>query len=92
MPTNKLYLSVLPMIHLGNPSFPSFGLTEQMLTVFPDRNLATEFYPDEVDGYIETFRHRAEDYLVGGHVKRYEFIKEPTKDGRVVVLVVQHVG
>ena len=38
MPSNELYLTVLPLIHLGN------GLTEQSLTVFPDRNFATEFF------------------------------------------------
>ena len=86
--TNELYLTILPFIHMGQ----AFGLTEQVLTLFPDRNFATEFFEDEVDGYIATFKHRADKYLVGGHVKKYEIQKETTSDGRVVVRVIQHVG
>ena len=50
--TNELYLTVLPIIHMGQ----AFGLTEQVLTLFPDRNFATEFFPDEVEGYVATLR------------------------------------
>jgi hypothetical protein len=88
MDVNELYLAVLPMVNLSG----SFGLTEQFLTMFPDRNFATEFFEDEVDTYISTFERRANRYLVGGHVKSYSFEKEPTGDGRVIVKVVQHVG
>jgi hypothetical protein len=86
-PENKLYLAVLPMVHLGE----TFGRTEQMLTLFPSREFATEFFPDEVEAYILTFERRANEYLVGGHVKSYAFAKERTKDGRVVVRVMQRV-
>jgi hypothetical protein len=68
-----------------------FGLTEQYLTLFPDRKFATEFFEDEVDSYVATFERRANRYLVGGHVKSYSFTKEPAGDGRVVVKVVQRV-
>ena len=85
MPSNELYLTVLPLIHLGN------GLTEQSLTVFPDRNFATEFFIDEVDHYIKMFKSR-EELLIGGHVKGYAYFKEPTDDGRVIVRVVQDVS
>ena len=88
MPTNDLYLAVLPMVHLSE----RFGLTEQFLTVFPNREFATEFFADEVDTYVSTFERRANKYLIGGHVKSYSFHKEPASDGRVIVRVVQNVG
>jgi hypothetical protein len=85
MPTNELYLSVLPLIHISS------GLTEETLTLYPDRNFATEFYADEVQGYIDTFKNRIK-YLVGGHSKGYQVFPEPTREGRVIVRVVQNVG
>jgi hypothetical protein len=68
------------------------GLTEQTLTLFPDRDFATEFFADEVENYIGMFKSRADKYLVGGHVKSYEFHQETTEDGRVVVRVTQNVA
>jgi hypothetical protein len=91
MATNELYLTVLPLIHIGANRVIGFGLTEQTLTLFPDRNFATEFFPDEVDGYIATFTNRADKYLTGAHVISYECVKEETDDGRVIVKVRQHV-
>jgi len=92
MPSNELYLAVLPLIHISTAGPLGFGLTEQTLTLFPDRAFATEFFPDEVEGYVLTFKNRAEKYLTGGHVTGFEFIQEPTDDGqRVIVRVVQHV-
>jgi hypothetical protein len=89
MATNDLYLTVLPLIHTGKTNF---GLTEETLTLFPDRNFATEFFPDEVEGYIATFRNRLK-FLTGGHVTGWEIHPEPTDDGsRVVVRVVQIVS
>ncbi len=88
MPRNDLYLAVLPIIHLG----AEFGKTEQVLTLFPDMRFATGFLPDEVDGYIATFTHRANAGLIGGHVTGYSVFKEPTGDGRVFVRVVQNVA
>ena len=88
MGVNELYVAVLPMVNLSE----RFGHTEQFLTMFPDRKFATEFFEDEVDAYISTFERRANQYLVGGHVKSYSFKKEPIGDGRVIVTVVQHVG
>ena len=88
MPSNVLYIAVLPFIHMGS----NFGLTEQVLTLFPDRSFATEFFPDEVDGYILTFEHRANKYLIGGHVTSYQFQKVDTGDGRVIVQVTQNVS
>jgi len=54
MPSNDLFLTILPVIQLGS----SFGLTEQIFTLFPNRSFATEFFGDEVDGYILTFQNR----------------------------------
>jgi hypothetical protein len=101
MPTNRLYLAVLPIIHLSalrtpirivGTSVTSLQVTEQVLTVFPDRNFATEFYPDEVELYIDSFKQSAAEFLTSGHVTRYEFIRQPTDDGRVVVVVEQYVS
>jgi hypothetical protein len=88
MASNELYMAVLPMVHLTD----RFGLTEQFLTLFPDRSFATEFFPDEVEAYIATFERRANQYLTGGHVTSYSFSKENTDDNRVIVKVVQNVA
>jgi hypothetical protein len=63
---------------------------EQVLTVFPDKNFATKFFPDEVERYIQEFA-KATGSLVGGHVVGYSYYKEPTDDGRVIVKVIQNV-
>jgi hypothetical protein len=81
----ELYLSVLPIIHVSS------GLTEETLTLYPDRKFATEFFPDGVERYVATFRNRIK-YLVGGHSKGYDIYPEDMEDGRVVVRVVQNVG
>ena len=86
MEGNELYLTVLPIIHI------STGLTEQILTLHPDRNFATEFFPDEVENYANLFRSRASAYLIGGHVTRYDVAPEPLANGRVIVHVVQYVS
>jgi hypothetical protein len=84
---NKLYLSVYPQINLSNLEF---GKVHQILTLMPDRNFATAFFPDEVDTYIQVFKNR-EKHLVGGHVIGYDITKEPSSDGRVYVRVIQNV-
>jgi hypothetical protein len=86
MATNELYLAVLPLVHISS------GLVEETLTLYPDKNFATQFFPDEVDGYITMFKSRAEKYLIGGHVTGYAFDKEVTNDNRVIVRVTQNVG
>jgi len=90
MPTNELYLSVLPLIHVSVNQF-GFGLTEQTLTLFPSKDMATEFFPDEVEAYISAFQNRANKYLTGGHVTGYEVHREQTENGRIVVRVSQNV-
>ncbi|HMD83640.1 MAG TPA: hypothetical protein VKO18_02935 [Terriglobia bacterium] len=86
MTTNDLYFVVLPLIHIGS------GLTEQTLTLLPDKNFATEFYQDEVQNYIDMFENRAKKYLSGGHVSGYNLQTEPTEDGRFLVRVTQRVA
>jgi hypothetical protein len=71
--------------------FFGYGLTEQTLTLYPDKNFATEFFEDEVDGYIAVFEARTK-FLTGGHVTGYTVHKEQAGDGRVIVRVVQNVG
>lgn len=83
---NNLYLAVIPLVHLGD------GLTEQVLTLFPERGFATLFHPNEVDGYLQMFQNRAEKYLKGGNVVSYQFEKEPVAGtGLVRVHVIQNV-
>jgi len=89
--TIDLYLSVLPLVHITNTPFTRQGLTEQTLTLFPSKDFATEFYPDQVDGYIELFKINALTYLVGGRIKDYDFKKEMTEEGLVIVKVIQYV-
>jgi len=91
MPTNELFLAVLPLVHVSPSQSLGYGLTEQALTLFPDRKFATQFFADEVENYILAFRGRAEKYLTGGHVRGFEFFQEDAGDGRIVVKVVQHV-
>lgn len=86
--TNELYLTVLPLIHLGQRDF---GLTEETLTLLPDKNFATEFFPEEVEGYIATFKNRIK-FLIGGRSKDYRVFPEETANGRIIVRVVQDVG
>ena len=89
MSSNQLYLCVLPMVHLG---MNQYGLTEQVITLLPNRENATEFFPDEVHEYISILDRRLK-YLIGGHVASYEFdASETTPEGRVVVKVTQHVS
>jgi hypothetical protein len=68
------------------------GLTEQTLTLLPDRDFATQFFPDEVQPYIDMFKNRADKYLTGGHVTGYVFQEESMEDGRVIVRVTQNVS
>ena len=84
-PSNVLYLAVLPIIHIDT------GATEQVLTMYSDKSLATEFFPDEVDTYISMFTKRTK-YFTGGHVERYDCQRESTPSGRVIVRVGQYVG
>jgi hypothetical protein len=85
---NELYLAIIPMVHLGN----QFGLTEQVMTLFPDKNFATFFSADEVDNFLQMFKKRAETYLKSGNVIGYEFQKIPTANGMFIVKVIQNVS
>lgn len=91
MSTNELYLAVLPLVHISVNQVMGFGLTEQTLTLLPSKDLATRFHPDDVDRFLETFKSRANKYLSGGHVLKYEFEKESAEAGGVIVRVIQHV-
>jgi len=86
--TNVLYFAVLPQISVSGTSF---GRAEQVLTLLPDKNFASAFFPEEVDSYIQVFNNR-EGHLVGGHVTGYDLEKEETKDGRYYVRVTQNVS
>lgn len=88
--SNTLYLAVLPLIHVSPNQVFGFGLTEETLTLFPDKDFATEFFEDEVDQYITIFENRTK-YMTGGHVRSWEVHKDPIGNRRVIVRVVQHV-
>jgi|HubBroStandDraft_4_1064222.scaffolds.fasta_scaffold432516_1 hypothetical protein len=64
---------------------------EQIMTVFPNKEFATRFFPDEVEKYVQAFAKVASSSLTGGHVKGYEYFTEPMPDGRVIIGVVQNV-
>jgi hypothetical protein len=85
--TNVLYFAVLPQIAVSGTSF---GRTEQILTLVPDKNFASAFFPGEVESYIQVFKNR-QSYLVGGHVTGYDLEQEHAGDGRVYVRATQHV-
>lgn len=89
----ELYLAVLPLIHFpGSSRIAQAGVrAEQILTLFPDRRFATEFFPDEVEDYMENFRSAATMYLTGGHVRSYQLQTESTQTGRLIVKVTQYV-
>jgi hypothetical protein len=87
MIVNELFVTILPIIQLGG----EFGRTEQVLTLFPRKDLATKFFPDEVAGYLATLKNRL-TYLTGGHVQGYDIHEDRTADGFVVLRVVQRVG
>ena len=86
---NVLYLAVLPLIPFGH----FFALQEparEYLTLVPSASFATEFFEDEVDGFINAFNQRTPD-LIGGHIVGFSYFKERTFKGRIRVKVVQHV-
>ncbi len=87
---NVLYLTVLPLVPIGS-FWATQEQTREYLTLFPNPDFATEFFPDEVDTYIATFLSRAQASLTGGHVVGYSCQKETTLFGRVRVRVIQHV-
>ncbi len=83
---NELYLAVLPLMHMFDSTQP----VEDFLTFFPDKNFATNFFPDEVKGTIVILKKRLQS-LTGGHVIGYDIEQEPTEDGRFIIKVTQNV-
>ncbi len=81
---NELYLAVLPMIRLGESPYP----VEEVLTLYPDKNFATNFFPDEIGFFLNLIKKRTQ-HLMGGHVVRYDFATEQMEDGRQIVRVTQ---
>jgi hypothetical protein len=70
---------------------PADEPVEQVCTLFAIRELATEFFEDEVQTYVSDFLAIANKHLRGGHVIGYEHEIERTDDGRFVVRVIQNV-
>jgi hypothetical protein len=85
---NVLYFAVFPQIVVSGSSF---GRTEQILTLVPDRNFASAFSKDEVEAYIQVFKNRL-SHITGGHVTGYDVEEIPATGGRVYVQATQHVS
>ena len=88
MLSNILYMAVLPLIHTGS-SF--YGLTEEVLTLLPDKGLATRFRREDVQAYIDLFNSRADKYLGGGGVAKYVLNTELVEGDLIIVQVIQNV-
>jgi hypothetical protein len=69
---NDLFLAVLPLVHCSR--FFAGEWLEEVMTLVPDRNLAAEFNPGEVDNYIQTFRNAAEPKF-GERGRKYNYAK-----------------
>ncbi len=88
MADDDLYLAVLPLVHYSRQFAGEHY--EEVMTLVPDRNFATEFRAGEVDRYIETFRNAAEEKY-GGPVRKFKYEKFDAGNDRVYVVVSQHV-
>ena len=91
MASTELYLAVLPLVPVAEGNQMSGSPAKQVMTLFPEKKFATLFFPDQVEGYIQQFQFSAQLYLIGGHVIGYDFQKEVTRDGRLIVKVIQNV-
>jgi hypothetical protein len=82
-----LFLAVLPLVHYSR----AFGgaTYEEVMTLLPEQNFATEFTEQNVDQYIQTFRDAAEEKF-GGPVRKFAYTKHPTGTGRILVVVNQY--
>jgi hypothetical protein len=72
---NNLYLAVLPLVHMASSRLVGFP-AEQVMTLFPDKNFAKSFFPDEVEIYINLFRFGT-GWSGRGHVVGYDFVAGP---------------
>jgi hypothetical protein len=61
------------------------------MTLFPNREFASEFFSDEIGFYVDSVRSYLRS-ITGGHVIGYDVSTEETPDGRFIVKVVQHVA
>jgi len=87
MEPNVLYLSVSPLMNFN--SLGVMGLKE-FYTLYASKDLATQFFPDELDRVEKPIRDLLQQ-LRGGHVVGYDFAREAATDGRVILKVIQHV-
>jgi len=54
------YLAVIPLVHISTDTpFMRQGMTEQVLTLFPSKDFATEFYPEAGSGIHRPVRSNA---------------------------------
>jgi hypothetical protein len=83
---NELYLCALPLMRIFDSPQP----IEEFLTLYPDKNFATNFFPDEMTRTMDLLKRRLLN-MAGGHVIGYDVEQEPTEDGRFIIKVIQHV-
>ncbi len=79
-----LYLAVLPLVHYSR--FFAGERFEEVMTLVPDRNFATEFKAGEASLYIQTFRNAAEEKY-GGPVRRFSYDAYDAGNGKVYIVV-----
>lgn len=86
MADNVLYLAALPLFYVG-----PMPRAEEAFTLYPERDFATQFFPDELDRYLPKLSGLILQAR-GGRVQGYDIFQEDAGNGRVIVRVVQHVG
>lgn len=79
-----LYLAVLPLVHYSR--FFAGERFEEVMTLLPERNFATEFLRNDAPLYIQTFRNAAEEKY-GGPVRRFNYTAYDAGNGKVYVVV-----
>ena len=82
-----LYLAVLPLVHYSR--LFAGERFEEVMTLVPDRNFATEFPANEAPIYIQTFRNAAEEKY-GGPVRRFDYEAYDAGNGKVYIVVRPH--
>jgi hypothetical protein len=83
---NRLFLAVLPLVHYSK--FFAGETYEEVMTLLPDLNFATEFRLDQVDQYIETFKNAVNPKYTGQQPRSFQFNKYSTDLTRPVCVVV----
>jgi hypothetical protein len=79
-----LYLAVLPLVHYSR--LFSGAQFEEVMTLVPDRNFATEFRSDVAALYVQTFREAAEEKY-GGPIRKFNYTAYDAGEGKCYIVV-----